>query len=193
MSSRAAWRWGAGLAVATATAALGIVLFTGAIDRYYGRVLKWMPPAPSVSLMALLFDQTPVTVRTTISWQRFLLTLTTDRLLNDHTVWRHMFLNDWDQVTNPPRDAVLDRIWKEYREYVLTPSRWDQMSPDDWDDVPQPNRAMAYVEMIRYWSGFYLVLAKDQNAMAERNDLLDLGGEHHQRHALAGEVAKHAV
>ena len=34
------------------------------------------------------------------------------------------------------------------------------MTPRDWDLVPQPMRGMAFIEMVRYWSGIYQVGAE---------------------------------
>jgi hypothetical protein len=71
-----------------------------------------------------------------------------------------MFHDDWDFVVDPLRTLCLERMWHRYEHLLGTPSQWDRMDAFAWDAVPQPMRAVAFIEMVRYWSGFYQVGAR---------------------------------
>jgi hypothetical protein len=66
-----------------------------------------------------------------------------------------MRFDDWDMVPADVRQTALNNIWQRYQPVVATPREWDRMSAAEWDVVPQPVRAMAFLQMIRYWSGYY--------------------------------------
>jgi hypothetical protein len=114
-----------------------------------------MPVPSHVRLDVRLWDQTRVVVTTTASWQKIPVRATVDRVRSDPALWRRMFFDDFDRLPGLLRTEALEAMWRRYGHLVRAPTRWDHMTPRDWDLVPQPVRAMTFIEMVRYWSGHY--------------------------------------
>lgn len=104
--------------------------------------------------------EAPLTVRTTVAWTKVPTQVTPAEVRSDPTLWRRMLFNDWDLVPADLRRAGLQRLWNAYRHVLCQPGTWDAMTVHDWDWIPQPIRAVAYTQMVRYWSGFYHVGAE---------------------------------
>jgi hypothetical protein len=115
------------------------------------------PPVGDLDVFASLFDVRPVTVRTTIAWEKLTETVPRWRFLADRTIWLRMHFEDWDQLPADLRAEGLGRMLDRYGRYAVTPALWTVMTADDWDQVPQPIRAMAFVSMIEHWVQFYAV------------------------------------
>ena len=149
-----AFPWGPrrlGLAtIALLVAALSFVFAARSIDRWRLRILLGAPLEAERPLYDRLWDRTPLQITATLAWQKVPWTTTVDQVRSDPTVWRLMFVHDWDGVPEPLRTEALGRIWNRFSGLVRAPARWDHMSASDWDEVPQPIRAMAFIEMIRY-------------------------------------------
>jgi hypothetical protein len=142
------------LAIA-AVAAFGAPLTLHATDQWMRSVAQAAPLGPFVPLPARLWDQTPIQVVTTAAWRKIPTTVTVDRVRSDPSIWRRMFVDDFDRLPEPLRAESLEAMWRRYGHLVHAPAQWDRMTPRDWDLVPQPVRAWAFVEMVRYWSGYY--------------------------------------
>ena len=125
------------------------------VNRWIERVALAMPLPAHVPLDARLWDQTPIVVTTTAAWQKIPVRVTVDRVRSDPALCRRMFFDDFDRLPAPLRADALDAMWHRYGNLVRAPARWDHMTPRDSDLVPQPVRAMAFIEMVRYWSGYY--------------------------------------
>ena len=138
-----------------ALAAFAIPLGVEGVSRWIHSVHRTMPVPAHVRLDARLWDQTPVVVTTTVSWQKIPVRATVDSVRSDAVLWRRMFFDDFDRLPEPLRTEALNAMWRRYDHLVRAPARWDHMTPRDWDLVPQPVRAMAFIEMVRYWSGHY--------------------------------------
>jgi len=151
--SRRGWQ----LTILVAVCALSLSFLIRWTDRWLLDLHLVDPVDGELALFERLFDQTPIEVMTTIEWRKVPAVATVDAVRTDPSLWRRMFVDDWDQIPEPLRSQGLDRMWRRYRDLVRAPRRWDQMTPGDWDLVPQPMRAMAFIEMVRYWSGVYQV------------------------------------
>ena len=138
-----------------AAAVVAAPLATQALDDWMRQVRHDAPLPPFVPLPARLWDQTPIRVMTTVAWQKVPTLATVDRVRSDPSLWRRMFVDDFDGLPEPLRSESLEAIWRRHEHVVRAPSRWDRMHARDWDPVPQPIRAMAFIEMVRYWSGYY--------------------------------------
>ena len=148
-------RLAAWLVTLAAIGAFAVPLALEATDQWTRRVQRAAPLGPFVPLPARLWDQTPIRVVTTAAWQKIPTMTTVDRVRSDPSVWRRMFVDDFDQLPEPLRTESLEAMWRRYGPLVRAPARWDGMTARDWDLVPQPVRAMAFIEMVRYWSGYY--------------------------------------
>jgi hypothetical protein len=116
-----------------------------------------LPVVPSIRPAALLFDLTPVRVRTTVEWQKVFVTVPLWDFLHDHTVWRRMQFEDWDVLPADTRKSGLQRLLDRYGSLATDHKAWRAMTADDWDDVPQPARVIAIAGMIEYWVRHYNV------------------------------------
>jgi transglycosylase-like protein with SLT domain len=116
-----------------------------------------LPTVPSIRPAALLFDVTPVRVRTTVEWQKVFITVPRWDFLHDHTIWRRMQFEDWDVLPADVRKSGLQRLLNRYGSLAADRRAWRAMTANDWDDVPQPARVMAIAGMIEYWVGHYNV------------------------------------
>jgi hypothetical protein len=116
-----------------------------------------LPVVPSIQPAALLFDVTPVRVRTTVEWQKVFITVPRWDFLHDPTIWRRMQFEDWDVLPADTRKSGLQRLLKRYGSLASDRQAWRTMTANDWDDVPQPARVMAIAGMIEYWVGHYNV------------------------------------
>lgn len=112
-------------------------------------------PPPVLDILPLFLDLTPVTVQTTVDWQKVPHRTTRDALRRDPAVWRRMHLEDWDLVPEGLRREGLDAMLARHASLLASPRAWDGMSAADWDAVPQPVRALAYRHMVEYWVGYY--------------------------------------
>lgn len=125
---------------------------------YATRILKQpivLPVVPSIRASALLFDTTPVRVRTTVEWQKMFVEVPRWDFLHDHTIWRRMQFEDWDVLPADTRNTGLQRLLDRYGSLATDRRAWRTMTANDWDDVPQPARAMAVAGMIEYWVRHY--------------------------------------
>jgi hypothetical protein len=116
-----------------------------------------LPAVPTISLLNMLADPTPIRITITAEWQKVSVTVPAHALTSDATLWQKMNFDDWDTVPEPLRRKGLVAMWDRYAGVVHSPPTWDRMTAYDWDKVPQPIRAMAYIEMTKYWSGYYQV------------------------------------
>lgn len=117
-------------------------------------------PLPGVGAMDvyhLFVDDRPVWLSTTAAWQKVPYTATRDAVRTDVTLWLRMHFDDWDTVPTELRIEGLNAMCERYRFLIASPDAWDRMGPTDWDKVPQPIRAMAFLHMVEYWSGYYQV------------------------------------
>lgn len=144
-----------GILTIAALVAFAMPLGVEGVRRWIQSLHRTMPVPAHVRLDARLWDQTPVVVTTTASWQKIPVRATVDRVRSDAALWRRMFFDDFDRLPAPLRTEALDAMWRRYGHLVRAPARWDHMTPRDWDLVPQPVRAMAFIEMVRFWSGYY--------------------------------------
>jgi hypothetical protein len=112
---------------------------------------------PSIRASTLLFDMTPIRVRTTVEWQKVFVTVPRWDFLHDHTIWQRMHFEDWDVLPTDTRNSGLQRLLNRYGSLATDRRAWQAMTANDWDDVPQPARAMAFAGMIEYWVGHYAV------------------------------------
>ncbi len=116
-----------------------------------------MPSVPAPDMVGLFFDGTPIAITFTIAGQPLEWRTTAGDVLSNLTLWRRLHLAEWNQVPAPLRRQGLDNMLRRYRPTLMSPDRWDGMSPADWDDVPQPMRTLAYRQMMAYWAGYYEV------------------------------------
>jgi hypothetical protein len=114
-----------------------------------------LPHAPAIDLSAALVDATPIMVTITVGNERVERRTTVDDVRRSVTLWRSMHLADWNNVQEPLRHRALDNMFGRYRNLLMNPRRWDDMSAHDWDLVPQPMRTVAYRQMVAYWAGYY--------------------------------------
>ncbi len=112
------------------------------------------PPVPPVSpnVLVSLTDMTPVRVTTTRAWKQLPMTTIADRVLHDQSLWREMFIRDWDTVPLAFRERGLSAMLHAYRRALSGPAAWRTMTVADWDLIPQPVRAIAYLRMTSYWA-----------------------------------------
>jgi hypothetical protein len=68
-----------------------------------------------------------------------------------------MHIADWSNVPLAVRQPALEAMLRQYRDVMMRPAIWDQMTVSEWDDIPQPIRTVAYRQMAAYWAGFYHV------------------------------------
>ena len=148
--SLAAWAGRATIAVAVSVATCGAAaglaeMRAWAHDRTGPAVLR-------PDLRSALADERPVTLTiTTALWARETVTVTSDAVRSDRSLWRQMHLGDWDMVSKPLRERALDTMLVGYAR-VLRRSTWRRMTTADWDIVPQPMRAAAYLRMVHHWT-----------------------------------------
>jgi hypothetical protein len=116
-----------------------------------------LPAVTSIPALRLLFDLTPVRVRTTVEWQKVFLTVPHWDFLHDHTIWQRMQFEDWDVLPADTRKSGLQRLLDRYGALATDRRKWQTMTANDWDDVPQPARVMAIAGMIEYWTAYYNV------------------------------------
>lgn len=137
---------------------LGVSATAASVQR---RVERWLAPpppiVPGVAIDPIFYDRTPIAVTITAAWQKVHLTKPADALRSDVTLWRQMHFDDWDKIPPDLREDALHAMWDRYGGLIGNPRQWDGMDANDWDLIPQPIRAMAYIGMIRYWSGYYHV------------------------------------
>jgi hypothetical protein len=133
------------------TVGLGAMLIgLVSVDRSIATVLP-----PVVAKDVSLFDTRLVPITVSVFWQKAPRTVTVDRLLRDHTLWRQMHFDDWDKVPTPVRERALARMLEHYAEPLAGPHVWAAMSVYDWDYVPHPIRVIAYQRMVEHWTGYY--------------------------------------
>lgn len=144
------------IVVASCTLALivGFAILQRTINRRLAIELPDLPPVPVLSAFG---DQTPVAVTITADWQKVIVTVPAYTVSSDVTLWRNMNFDDWDTVSERLREDGLTAMWKRFGHLVNSPAQWDRMTAHDWDWIPQPIRAMAYIRMMKYWSGYYQV------------------------------------
>ena len=143
----------AGLTLAVCAAAAALYL-----DRIVTRSLATeLPSVPAVDIETIFHDLTHLPITITAGWQKVSKTVSVYELLSDKTLWRRMNFDDWDTVPRETREAALEKMWTEYAHLIANPRQWDRMTAEDWDAVPQPIRAQAFMQMLRYWSGYYQV------------------------------------
>ena len=75
---------------------IGVVLVARLMDR---RLATKLPDVPPISVMDVFADQTPISVTITGDWQKVRVTVATDALRSDVTLWRKMNFDDWDTVS----------------------------------------------------------------------------------------------
>jgi hypothetical protein len=121
------------------------------------RLATTLPDVPPISVMDVFADQTPISVTITADWQKVRVTVATDALRSDVTLWRKMNFDDWDTVSERLRQDGMTAMWRRFGHLVNSPAQWDRMTAHDWDWIPQPIRAMAYMQMTKFWSGHYQV------------------------------------
>ncbi len=139
---------GAVVALAAFAAPLADRIITGALDS--------PPPAvPRVDVAGALWDLTPVAITLWTPDLHIPVTVTRERLLTDHALWRRMHLVNWNVAPEDVRYDGLDAVLATYEHVLSSPSQWDRMDAHDWDWIPQPVRTVAYRRMVQYWSGFY--------------------------------------
>ena len=144
--------------IALASAILALTMGVVLVDRLAGRRLAAeLPDVPPISILNAFADHTPIRVTVTADWQKVSVTVPIYALRSDITLWRQMNFDDWDTVTEHLREDGLSAMWNRFGFLVPNPSHWDRMTAYDWDLVPQPIRAMAYIQMVKYWSGYYRV------------------------------------
>lgn len=111
-----------------------------------------LPGVSPVDLVAAFFDTTPLTITTTTAWTRVPEVIETHRLYTDHTVWRRMFVQDWDGLPAALRQRGLAAMLHHHRALIATRTAGAPMTAADWDAIPHPVRAMAFVNMIEHWA-----------------------------------------
>jgi hypothetical protein len=140
---------------------VGVLVVLGATGAWYAqreierRLATTPPTVPSIDILDLFTDDTPVRITLTVDWQKVPVTTTHDAVRRDWPIWRHMHFQDWDTVPGPLREEALDAMLARYRHLLTDPEVWDRMDARGWDRVPQPVRALAYRHMCEYWSGYY--------------------------------------
>ncbi len=87
-----------------------------------------LPVVPSIRPAALLFDVTPVRVRTTVEWQKVFISVPHWDSLHDHTIWRRMQFEDWDVL---PADTRKKRTAAITRSVRITRDRSRRVEGDD--------------------------------------------------------------
>lgn len=148
-----AWRWTLVVAVTMTALASGLEL----LSTREAAPETALPAVRSTSILNAFADHTPIEVTTTAAWQKVRVTVPAYALVSDRTLWRKMNFDDWDTVPEPLRRTGLTAMWDCFAVVVHSPPAWDRMTARDWDEIPPPVRAMAYIQMIKYWSGYYQV------------------------------------
>ena len=105
-----------------AMAAFGAPLAFDATTRWMRAVERAAPLGPFMPLPARLWDQTPIRVMTTAAWQKIPTTATVDRVRSDPSLWRRMFVDDFDRLPEPLRTESLSAMWQRYGHLVHAPS-----------------------------------------------------------------------
>src|SRR4051794_5337899 len=91
------------------------------------------PPVPRIRPADLLFDMTPVSVRTTVDWQKVFITVPRWQFLRDHTIWLRMQFEDWDVLPADTRASGLQQLLLRYGPLATDRHAWRAMTADDWD------------------------------------------------------------
>jgi hypothetical protein len=139
-------------AVLTTVVAGGTVWLRASVEE---RVATAAPSVVAVDVYRLFVDDTPVLATLTAGWEKVTEWTTHDAVQRDPTLWRRMYVDDWDRLPAGLRERGLDAMMARYRYLLLPPATWDRMRTEDWDEVPQPVRALAYRHMAEYWTGYY--------------------------------------
>jgi hypothetical protein len=109
------------------------------------------PPRPTPPRL----DLTPaplLIVTITVDWRPAAIPVTRRMVVSDPTLWRHMYIGDWDRLPASLSTAGLRAMVRHYAHVIGDPCRWGEMTPSDWDGIPQPIRGIAFMQMIAAWS-----------------------------------------
>ena len=118
-------------------------------------MLPPLPPPPDIPIRESIWDGTPVWFTVTRNWKRLPFVAPVIAVRSDETLWRKMYLRNWDTVPLPFREEALETMFAQYQYVLADPKVWDRMQAKNWDLVPQPIRALAFGHMTEYWNGYY--------------------------------------
>ena len=147
-------------AVVALLAAAGALLRVGlealALSRAIGRAIV-LPDDDPPALLFRWFDTTPVAVRYTAAWEKFIVRLPRYEFRSAHPLWGRMHFEDWDYLAESERHAPLQAMLDRSGVVVHAGDCWPHMTTADWDAVPQPIRAVAILGVLEYWTRYYAV------------------------------------
>jgi hypothetical protein len=124
---------------------------------YLGVFADSPKPAPVLRVpgYSAFLQDSPLTVTVTVDWQPVSVAATRRMVVSDPTLWRQMYIGDWDRVPAELRALALKRMLLRYGRVIDNRNAWREMTSYDWDDVPQPIRGLAYLRMIADWTDYY--------------------------------------
>lgn len=149
-----------GAAVVAALAGGGAVLRVGLEAHAVSRDVERAIALPDDAVPALLFrwfDTTPVSVRYTAAWEKFVVRVPRYQFRSAHPLWGRMHFEDWDHLPHGERHRPLQAMLDRSGLVVHAGDCWPMMTAGDWADVPQPIRAAAILGVLEYWTRHYAV------------------------------------
>lgn len=137
--------------------ALGIAGVVLSVEEIIDIMLPALPPLPDFPIRQTTWDGTLLWFTVTQNWKPLPFAAPVIAIRSDETLWRQMFLWNWDTVPLPFREEALEMMVKRYEHVIANAQVWETMETMSWDYVPQPIRALAFGHMTEYWSDFYSV------------------------------------
>ena len=109
-----------------------------------------------IDVYPVFVDSPPVQVITTANWVKEPIVTTRDAVKSDHTLWRRMHFEDMGQLPHDLMEVGLTNLLNG-----TEPSLTIHWRGREWTcglgSIPEPARAMAFLNIIKYWDNRYQV------------------------------------